>query len=140
MLVQEYRRGIELKGSQRLWQTLWHSSETCASYPTRNFMVRKDSRRTTNCAAAAGERRADDDMTGTPFIPTGASPVSGPNLSMKPSAVTLPELARAMRDTADRCRHWALAHPAKAREFRDLATELESSASALEGYGGLEGR
>jgi hypothetical protein len=42
MLVQEYRRGIELKGSQRLWQTLWHSNEGCASYPTRNFMVRKD--------------------------------------------------------------------------------------------------
>ena len=40
--VREYRRGIELKGSTRLWQKLWHSDESCRSYPLRNYMIRKD--------------------------------------------------------------------------------------------------
>lgn len=39
----EYRRGIEERGGQHLWQKLWHYNDDCEGYPTRNFMVRKDS-------------------------------------------------------------------------------------------------
>jgi len=37
-----YRRGIEEKAGQKLWQKHWHFNEKCLSYPTRNFAVRKD--------------------------------------------------------------------------------------------------
>ena len=39
----EYRRGIErLPHHQWEWQRLWHFNETCAGYPTRDFISRTD--------------------------------------------------------------------------------------------------
>lgn len=40
--VVEYRRGIEFNGSQTVWQKLWHFSDKCEAYPTRNFVIRQD--------------------------------------------------------------------------------------------------
>jgi len=40
--VLDYRRGIEDKGGQRVWQNHWHFNEKCPAYPTRNFAIRKD--------------------------------------------------------------------------------------------------
>ena len=40
--VRDYRRGFEGQVSQSQWQKLWHFNEKCHSYPTRNFVVRKD--------------------------------------------------------------------------------------------------
>jgi hypothetical protein len=34
----DYRRGVE----NSVWQKLWHFSELCDSYPSRNFTVRHD--------------------------------------------------------------------------------------------------
>ena len=38
----DYRRGMEQKRGKLKWQQLWHFSESCVSYPTRNFVTRKD--------------------------------------------------------------------------------------------------
>jgi hypothetical protein len=38
----DYRRGIEREDEKLKWQRLWHFNEACASYPTRDFIVRKD--------------------------------------------------------------------------------------------------
>ena len=38
----DYRRGLEQKTGKFKWQQLWHFSESCEDYPTRNFVVRKD--------------------------------------------------------------------------------------------------
>jgi hypothetical protein len=40
--VTDYRRGIELKETQMVWQKLWHFHEGCEQYPTRGFAVRQD--------------------------------------------------------------------------------------------------
>ena len=40
--MRDYRRGLENKAGQTLWQKLWHFSDKCEGYPTRNFMVRQD--------------------------------------------------------------------------------------------------
>jgi hypothetical protein len=42
MSVAEYRRGLDERKHQRFWQKLWHFSEHCEHYPTRNFMTRPD--------------------------------------------------------------------------------------------------
>ena len=36
------RRGIDEQKQQRVWQKLWHFSEHCERYPTRNFVTRTD--------------------------------------------------------------------------------------------------
>ena len=41
-VVAEYRRGLDEQKHQRLWQKLWHFSERCVDYPTRNFITRTD--------------------------------------------------------------------------------------------------
>jgi len=42
-LVRDYRRGIECKGGgETLLQRLWHFSDKCEGYPTRNFLIQKD--------------------------------------------------------------------------------------------------
>ena len=38
----DYRRGIEREHDKLKWQRVWHFNEACPSYPTRDFMVRKD--------------------------------------------------------------------------------------------------
>ena len=38
--IRDYRRGFE--GEQGQLQKLWHFNEKCPSYPTRNFVIRKD--------------------------------------------------------------------------------------------------
>jgi len=38
----EYRRGLEKLKHETVWQKLWHFSERCADYPTRNFVTRTD--------------------------------------------------------------------------------------------------
>ena len=38
----EYRRGLDEQKYQRIWQKLWHFSERCVDYPTRNFVTRAD--------------------------------------------------------------------------------------------------
>jgi hypothetical protein len=38
----DYRRGLEGKVGQEQWQKLWHFSERCERYPTRNFVTRND--------------------------------------------------------------------------------------------------
>ena len=40
--IRDYRRGFEEKGGQSQLQKLWHFNEKCSSYPTRNFVIRKD--------------------------------------------------------------------------------------------------
>jgi hypothetical protein len=38
----DYRRGIDRERGELNWQQLWHFNEACPSYPTRDFIVRKD--------------------------------------------------------------------------------------------------
>ena len=45
----DYRRGIERERKKLKWQRLWHCNEACASYPTRNFIVRKDRPPSSEC-------------------------------------------------------------------------------------------
>jgi len=40
--VDEYRRGIDEQKPQKTWQRLWHFSERCEHYPTRNFVTQRD--------------------------------------------------------------------------------------------------
>jgi hypothetical protein len=38
--VRSYRRGIEEKAGQNVWQKHWHFNEKCEAFPSRNFAVR----------------------------------------------------------------------------------------------------
>jgi len=40
--LRDYRRGIETKGRDQVWQKLWHFNEKCPAYPTRTFAIRHD--------------------------------------------------------------------------------------------------
>jgi hypothetical protein len=50
----EYRRGVELKS----WQRLWHFSNKCPSFPSRNFAIRRD-------------RPSDDDLCSRCYSASG---------------------------------------------------------------------
>jgi len=38
----DYRRGVELNRADIVWQKVWHYSQACEDFPTRNFAVRQD--------------------------------------------------------------------------------------------------
>jgi hypothetical protein len=69
----EYRRGIERKRGKLKWQEIWHFSEGCESYPTRDFIIRKDkppsSELCTDCGQANGPE-AEEGIT----LESGPSP------------------------------------------------------------------
>lgn len=51
----DYRRGIEREHNKLKWQRLWHFNEACASYPTRNFIVRNDRPRSSELCSDCGQ-------------------------------------------------------------------------------------
>ena len=38
----DYRRGLEQKNDELVWQKHWHFDEHCSDYPRRSFEVRKE--------------------------------------------------------------------------------------------------
>ena len=51
----DYRRGIEREHNKLKWQRLWHFNEACASYPTRNFIVRNDRPQSSELCSDCGQ-------------------------------------------------------------------------------------
>jgi hypothetical protein len=41
-VVVEFRRGLDDKKYEKVWQKLWHFNERCERYPTRNFIARAE--------------------------------------------------------------------------------------------------
>jgi hypothetical protein len=41
-VVVDYRRGLEQKNDELVWQKHWHFDEHCSDYPRRSFEVRKE--------------------------------------------------------------------------------------------------
>ena len=71
----DYRRGLERKRGVLTWQQLWHFSELCEDYPTRDFVVRKDDAAKQR-ALQALRRTAPSDSLGLPIQRTSERPGS----------------------------------------------------------------